>query len=138
MENEQIYTEIPYGKKVKHYNTQKLPLRQYVGFWTTLIFVLSKILTIGQKYKIEKINMEGLKTPYIMLCNHMYFVDFYLNSIATYPHKVYNITNVDGYYRRPFLMELIGCMCKRKFTTDPSLVESVEKVIFDYKGIMCM
>jgi hypothetical protein len=35
-------------------------------------------------------------------------------------------------------MELIGCMCKRKFTTDPSLVESVEKVLFDYKGIMCM
>ena len=138
MENEQIYNEIPYKKGVKHYNTQKPPLRQYVGFWTTLIFILSKILTIGQKYKIEKINMEGLKPPYIMLCNHMYFVDFYLNSMATYPHSVYNIANVDGYYRRPFLMELIGCMCKRKFTTDSGLLNSIEKVLFKYKGIMCM
>ena len=138
MENEQIYNEIPYGKGVKHYNTQKKPLRQVIRFWTTLIFVLSKILTIGQKYKIEKINMEGVKPPYIMLCNHMHFVDFYLNSMATYPHNVYNIVNVDGYYRRPFLMELIGCICKRKFTTDSSLLSSIERVLFKYKGIMCM
>ena len=138
MENEQIYNEIPYGKGVKHYNTQKKPMRQVVRFWTTLIFILSKILTIGQKYKIEKINMEGVKPPYIMLCNHMHFVDFYLNSMATYPHNVYNIANVDGYYRRPFLMELIGCICKRKFTTDPSLISSIERVLFKYKGIMCM
>ena len=59
MENEQIYNEIPYKKGVKHYNTQKPPMRQVVKLWTTLIFILSKILTMGQKYKIEKINMEA-------------------------------------------------------------------------------
>ena len=28
--------------------------------------------------KVEKINMEGLKPPYIMLSNHMHFIDFEL------------------------------------------------------------
>ncbi len=132
-----IYSEIPYGKNVKHYNTSKPPKYQ-LGLFNFLIFALSKMLMMPQKYKIEKIDMEGIKPPYILLSNHMYFVDFYLNSIATFPKKVYNIATVDGYYRRPFLMELIGCMCKRKFTTDPDLVKSVENVLFKKKGIMCM
>lgn len=136
-ETEMIYDEIPYDKSVKHYDTSKLPMTQ-MGIFTFLIYALSKILMMGQEYKVEKINMEGIKPPYILLSNHMYFVDFYLNSIATYPHKVYNIATVDGYYRRPFLMELIGCMCKRKFTTDPELVKSIEHVLFKKKGIMSM
>ncbi len=135
--NEIIYDEVPYAKNVKHYDTSKLPMTQ-AGIFTFAIFAMSKILMMGQKYKVEKINMEGIKPPYILLSNHMYFVDFYLNSIATYPNKVYNIATVDGYYRRPFLMELIGCMCKRKFTTDPELVKSIEHVLFKKKGIMSM
>ena len=135
--NETIYDEVPYDKSVKHYDTSKLPMTQ-AGIFTFAIFAMSKILMMGQKYKVEKINMEGIKPPYILLSNHMYFVDFYLNSIATYPNKVYNIATVDGYYRRPFLMELIGCMCKRKFTTDPELVKSIEHVLFKKKGIMSM
>ncbi len=137
MENEKIYTEIPYGKGVKHYNTFKRPLRQ-LGIFTFLIYLLSKIFMMGKKYKIEKINMEGIKPPYILLNNHMYFVDFYINAIATFPRKVYNIATVDGYYRRPILMEWIGCMCKRKFTTDSHLLKSIERVLFKYKGIMSM
>ena len=137
MTEEIIYKEIPYGKNVKHYDTSKPPKYQ-LGIFTGLIYGLSKILMISKEYKVEKINMEGIKPPYILLSNHMYFVDFYLNAIATFPHKVYNIATVDGYYRRPFLMELIGCMCKRKFTTDPSLVSSVENVLFKKKGILSM
>jgi len=137
MDQKTIYNEIPYEKGVKHYNTSKMPMYQ-LWFFTWLINLLSRILMIGKKYKIEKINMEGLKPPYILLSNHMYFVDFYLNSIATFPHKVYNIASVDGYYRRPFLMELIGCMCKRKFTTDPDLIRSVDNVLNKKKSIMCM
>ena len=132
-----VFNEIPYEKSVRHYDTSKMPLHQ-LGVFTFLIYALSKILMVGKKYKIEKIDMEGIKPPYILLSNHMHFVDFYLNAIATYPHKVYNIATVDGYYRRPFLMEWIGCMCKRKFTTDPDLLKSVENVLYKKKGILSM
>ena len=79
MDNKTIHTEIPYGKKVRHYDTTKPPLRQ-LGIFTGLIWLLSKIFMIGQEYKVEKIGMEGLKPPYILLSNHMYFVDFYKGS----------------------------------------------------------
>lgn len=123
-------------KNQKHYNSKKYPLRQGY-FWMGLIWLLSKIILIGKKYKVEKVNMDGLKPPYMILSNHMYFIDFELAALATFPHRVNNVVNVDGYYRRPFLMEWIGCICTRKFTNDAHLVRSIYKVL--RRGdVLCM
>lgn len=123
-------------KNQKHYNSKKYPMRQGY-FWMGLIWLLSKIALTGKKYKVEKINMEGLKPPYMLLSNHMYFIDFELAALATFPHRVNNVVNVDGYYRRPFLMEWIGCICTRKFTNDAHLVRSIYKVL--RRGdVLCM
>ena len=119
--------DVNYGG-LKRYDTAKPPLRQRKVF-TAILRALCGLSMMGQEYKIEKINMEGLKPPYILLSNHMYFVDFHLCSIATWPHSVNNIATIDGYYRRPFIMEWLGCLCKRKFTTDMALMRSVKKEI---------
>ena len=127
--------EVNYKNK-KRYNTAKYPIRQ-PRFFTWLIWILSKILLTGKKYKVEKINMEGLKPPYMVLSNHMYFIDFELAAMATYPHRVNNVVNLDGYYRRPWLMELIGAIGTRKFTSDLHLVKSIYKVL-DRGDVLCM
>ncbi len=115
-------------KNQKRYKTAKYPIRQpIIIVW--LIWLLSKIALIGKEYKVEKINMEGLKPPYIMLSNHMYFVDFELTATATLPHRVNNVVSIDGYYRRPWLMELIGAICTRKFTMDLHLIKSINRVL---------
>ena len=81
--------------------------------------------------------MEGLKGPYILLSNHHYFIDLEICAIATFPRRVNNVATVDGYYRRPWLMELLGCICKRKFTTDLHLIKSIKKVLA--RGdVLCM
>ena len=123
-------------KNKKRYNTAKYPIRQPI-FIVWLIWLLSKIMLIGKKYKIEKINMEGLKPPYILLSNHMYFIDFELAAMCTTPYRVNNVVNIDGYYRRPWLMELIGAICTRKFTMDMHLIRSIRKVI-KRGDILCM
>ena len=128
--------DVNYGR-LKRYDAARPPLRQRKIF-TAILRALCGLSMIGQEYKIEKIHMEGLKPPYILLSNHMYFVDFHLCSIATWPHPVNNIATIDGYYRRPFIMEWLGCLCKRKFTTDMTLLRSVKKVLQDYRGILCM
>lgn len=128
--------DVDYGR-LKRYDTTRQPSRQPMLF-TALLRALCGVSMMGQDYKIEKINMEGLKPPYILLSNHMYFVDFHLCSIATWPHRVNNIATIDGYYRRPFLMEWLGCLCKRKFTTDMTLLRSVKKVLHQYGDILCM
>ncbi len=115
-------------KNQKRYKTAKYPIRQPI-YLTWLIWLLCKIVLIGKKYKVEKINMEGLKPPYMLLSNHMYFIDFELAAMATFPHRVNNVVSIDGYYRRPWLMEWIGAICTRKYTTDVHLVKSIIKVL---------
>ena len=73
--------------------------------------------------------MEGLKPPYMLLSNHMYFIDFELCAMGTLPHRVNNVVSIDGYYRRPWLMELIGAICTRKYTRDLHLIKSINKVL---------
>lgn len=123
-------------KNKKRYNTAKYPIRQPLII-TCLIWLLSKIALIGKNYKIEKINMEGLKPPYMLLSNHMYFIDFELCALGTFPHRVNNVVSIDGYYRRPWLMELIGAICTRKFTMDLHLIKSISRVL-KRGDILCM
>ena len=126
METDMDKKEVNY-KKDLYYNTAKYPIRQPI-YLTALIQLLSKIMLMGKKHKVEKINMEGLKPPYMMLSNHMSFVDFELASLGTFPARVNNVVNIDGYYNRPWLMEWIGAICTRKFTTDLHLIRSIKKV----------
>ena len=124
-------------KNPKRYKTAKYPIRQPL-FIVGLIWLLCKIILIGKKYKVEKINMEGLKPPYLMLSNHMYFIDFELAAMGTFPHRVNNVVNIDGYYRRPWLMTLIGSICTRKFTMDLHLVKSISHVLRKKGDILSM
>lgn len=123
-------------RNIKPYNTSKNPIRQPLII-NRLIYLISKIALMGQKYKIEKFNTEGLKPPYILLSNHHYFIDFELAAIATFPHRMSNIVTIDGYYRRPLLMELIGSICKRKFTNDLHLIRSISRVL-KRGDVLCM
>ena len=123
-------------KNPKKYKTAKYPIRQ-PWYLTWLITILSKIMLFGKEKKVEKINMEGLKPPYMILSNHMSFIDFELVALATHPHKVNNVVNIDGYYKRPWLLEWIGAICTRKFTTDLHLVKSIRKVL-ERGDILCM
>ena len=119
--------EVNYRNK-RRYKTARYPLHQ-TKFWTGLIWILSKIALLGKNYKVEKINMEGLKPPYMMLSNHMCFIDFELAAMATWPHPVSNVVSIDGYVIKFFLLEWIGAIATRKFTTDIHLVKSIRKVL---------
>ena len=127
--------EVNYKNK-KRYKTAKYPIRQPI-YLTGLIWVLSKVTLLGKKYKVEKINMEGLEPPYMMLSNHMAFVDFKLAAMGTGMHRINNVVNIDGYYQRPWLMEWIGAICTRKFTMDLHLVKSIRKVL-SRGDVLCM
>lgn len=123
-------------KNPRFYKTAKYPIRQPI-YLTWLIWVLSKIMLISKKHKVERIGMEGLKPPYILLSNHQAFVDFELVSLGTYPQRLNNVVNIDGYYMRPWLMEWIGAICTRKFTNDMFLLRSIKKVL-ERGDVLCM
>lgn len=137
METEKTALNIePNYKNPKKYNTAHYPIRQPF-YLTALIWVLSRIMLFGKEKKIEKIGMEGIKPPYMLLSNHMSFIDFELAALATGKHKINNVVNIDGYYMRPWLMEWIGSICTRKFTTDIHLIKSIRKVL-KRGDVLCM
>ena len=119
--------EVNYKNK-KRYKTAKYPMRQG-KFWTWLIWFLSKFALMGKKFKVETVGMEGLKPPYMLLSNHMHFIDFELTAMATWPYPVSNVVSIDGYVVKWFLLEWIGAIATRKFTTDIHLVKSIRKVL---------
>ncbi len=123
-------------KNKKHYKTAKYPIRQ-PKIITWLIWTLCKIDLMQKKYKIEKYNMEKLKPPYMLLSNHMHFIDFKLVSQITGLNRVNNVVSIDGFYRRPWLLELIGAICTRKFTMDMHLIKSIRHVL-KRGDILCM
>jgi 1-acyl-sn-glycerol-3-phosphate acyltransferase len=79
--------------------------------------------------KITKINMEGLKPPYLLLCNHNSFLDFKVTTAAIFPRRANFIVAIDGYIGREWLLRNVGCICKRKFTNDPLLVRHLRRVV---------
>lgn len=106
----------------------------------TLLKVLAWILSfsafIFQKSKIQKINMKGLKTPYLLLCNHNAFLDFKVATKAIFPHGANYVVAIDGFIKRESLLRKVGCICKRKFTNDSILIRHIIYSLKELKQIV--
>lgn len=73
--------------------------------------------------KLTKINMKGVKPPYLLLGNHNAFFDMSVSAMATFPHFGNYVVAIDGFIGREALLRNIGCICKRKFTNDTTMVK---------------
>ena len=136
----EIKDYIVYPENLEIYTPPTIPAKQDSRYkWlahTLCSFILKFVVRGGST--IEKINMEGLKPPYILLCNHTQFADFIVSFKAVHPYKFNNIATLDGYVGMVKPMEKLGCACHRKFTTDISLIRACHKVLHEYGDILCM
>ena len=94
-----------------------------------LTYLLSVPDALMHRAKITRTGVEGLKPPYIMLCNHNAFLDFKVLTTAIYPHRANYVVAIDGFLGREKLLRNVGCICKRKFTNDVTLVRQLRRVI---------
>ena len=112
----------------------KKPRRQLLR---PLIWALSFPPVWKHRAKIVKQGMEGLKPPYLLLCNHNAFFDFMVASASTFPYRSNSVVAIDAYTMpigkdfidRAWLLRMVGCICKRKFTNDLVLVRHIKRVI---------
>ena len=117
------------------FDTKSNPKNPKLVGLTTLIAALE---VWKHKAKISKVHMNGLKPPYILLANHNAFLDIQMLRYITFPHKMSYIVAIDGFLGRKKFLESIGCICKRKFTTDPNLIKSIDYVLNTQKNILAM
>lgn len=90
-----------------------------------IIALLCASVWLSPRHKVKKVRMEGIKRPYILLCNHNAFLDFKVATKAMFPHTANYIVAIDGFIKREGLLRNVGCICKRKFTNDTSLVKNI-------------
>ena len=79
--------------------------------------------------RIEKKGMEGIKPPYVLLCNHNAFLDFKVATKAMWPARANYVVAIDGFIGREKLLRDVGCICKRKFTSDTRLVRNLSRTV---------
>jgi len=128
------------GEKVKElqkFDMVKKPVKQR-WFLTPVTWLLSYPEIKARNLKITKVNMEGLKPPYLFLSNHMAFVDFKSTTRAIFPHGANYIVAIDGFLRGEWLLRQVGCICKRKFTDDLLLVRHMKYALETNKSIVAL
>ncbi|MBR5031098.1 MAG: hypothetical protein IKX49_00175 [Clostridia bacterium] len=98
-------------------------------FLMPLIWALTLPAVKSHRTHIEKTGCDGLRPPYILLCNHNAFLDFKVCTKAIFPHRANYIIAIDGFIGREWLLRHVGGVCKRKFTNDIRLIRNIRKVL---------
>lgn len=99
-------------------------------FFMPLIWLLCWILTREGKLKIHKINMKGLKPPFIVLGTHHSFMDFNITPLALFPFRANYVSELEGFENfGEWLYREAGCLGTRKFVNDIALVKNIRKII---------
>ena len=103
-------------------------IKKPLWYLRPIIIVGSIIFTIFRKIKINKINCENLKWPYIIFASHASFLDFPMNASMTFPHHTNYISSNEEFIAREWLFYGAGCFPKRKFTKDITVVKNVLRI----------
>ena len=122
-----------YADGFKRFDMNKKPMK-CLWFLKPVAWLISFPGIWAHRTKITKIGMEGVKPPFVLLGNHNAFYDMNVSSAATFPYFGNYVVAIDGFIGREWLLRAIGCICKRKFTNDLTLIRHLKYVV-KKKGI---
>ncbi len=112
----------------ERFDMKKEPVRTK-WYLRPLTYLLSAPDNIIHRNHLTKIGCSSLKPPYVLLCNHNAFMDFKVATKAIYPSRANYVVAIDGFIGREQLLRDVGCICKRKFTSDITLIRQLKRVI---------
>ncbi|MBR3553623.1 MAG: 1-acyl-sn-glycerol-3-phosphate acyltransferase [Clostridia bacterium] len=115
---------------VKKFDMNKAPMVQD-ALIQPMIYAFSTVRRVLHNGKINRVRMEGVKPPYLLVCNHNAFYDFYVMSSAIYPAKGIFPAAVDDYIGREYFLRKFGGVPKRKYTTDIGLLRNCRQALKD-------
>ncbi len=111
------------------FDRNMLPPRQNL-FFMPFIWLGAYITTKRNQLKITKINMEGIKPPFIVFGNHQAFMDFLVTPLALFPYRANYISELEGFeYYGGWLYRQVGALGTRKFVDDMALIKNIINVV---------
>jgi len=123
--------------KIERFDFEKLPKKERI-YLTPIAYLLSFPSVWRRRLKVTKVNMKGLKPPYILLCTHHAFLDFKVTTAAIFPKRANYIVAIDGFINREWLLRNVGAIGKRKFTNDTKLVKQIKYSLEELKNIVAI
>ena len=126
------------SKKIKRYDFTRLPPKpSKFWMWIARNFAMP-IYEKGRKITYVRKGMEGIKPPYLLLCNHAGMIDFPVMYRAVAPYNANNVVAIDAHRDvGDFLMRKLGCICKRKFVKDYYLIRNLKYCADHYGTVVC-
>ncbi len=120
-----VYQGPPASEKIDmEYSYEKQP-----WYIKCLVFFLGFLGKFLLRCKITKMRMEGVKPPYVLLCNHNSFFDYLIIFAATFPYMGVYPAAPNVFLGKEKILRKVGCVPKRKFTKDISLIRMTQKII---------
>lgn len=120
--------------KVKSFDFAKKP--KHPGFlFPVARDIISKPVLKGRDFKLEKINMDTVDGPYLMLVTHSSMIDFMVMTVAVQPYRANNVMTLEGFntYTEP-LMRSLGVLGTRKYISDLNLIKNIRYCIEKLKN----
>jgi transcription elongation factor Elf1 len=122
---------------IKRFDMDMLPKKEK-WYLTPLAYLLSFPTVWKRKLKVNKVGVDGLKPPYILLCTHHAFIDFKVTTAAIFPYRANYIVAIDGFIKREWLLRNVGAICKRKFTNDLRLFKQIKHGLEKLKYVVAI
>ncbi len=102
------------------------------------IWLLCKAITARSKLRINRVNMKGLKPPFLVLGTHHAFMDFIVSPLAVFPYRANYVSELEGFENYgEWLYRQAGCLGTRKFVNDIALIKNIKKVM-ERRGILVL
>jgi len=116
-------------KEIKRFDMKKPP-RKIKWYLKPIRDIMCYPAFIKYKPIISYENgVENLKGPFLLLCNHNAFLDFKIASTLLGKNDANYVVAIDGFIGREKLLRDVGCICKRKFTNDITLIRQLKRVV---------
>lgn len=93
--------------------------------------VIEPYLKIKYGFKKDVSAIEGIKPPYLLLCNHLSGMDYLPTAAGMYPQKLSIVTAQHYFYRQPLktLLPMLGAIAKQQFQVDVASIKKMKKVV---------
>lgn len=114
--------DIGIGKKKFDTTVKPWKTPWYIIALQHIILAYFKVIT---KIKYNKKECRALQKPCLILQNHASFIDFALTIMANFPKRTAWVTSIEEFVGREWLMREVGCIYKRKFTSDLTVVRHI-------------
>lgn len=103
----------------KPFDRNKIPPKQNL-LAMPIIWGYSYLKTKRAKLKIKKVNMKGLKPPFLVLGTHQSFTDFLVTPLALFPYRVNYVSELEGFENYgEWLYRQAGCLGTRTLYGKP-------------------